>query len=303
MNEIIEKEKSKKNLLKRSVLLFKINEKVKALQDVEDAYEMDKNDPNSIKGIIDVNASLGNYEKSLEYLEELGKNPNFNDSNLHERRKNLINLIKMREESDSYLHLIGIVKSLAKNDDKIYIAQKMFEQIKEKNDDKYYETGAFIYRKLNNTDKIIELCEEAFEKGDKYTNDKIYKALAFSYVDKGELKKSIKIYKEFLKKYPKDKENYGIYADMSFAYYNLEENDKALEYINKSIEMMPNKDILYIRKGDIVARVNGIESAIKEYERAIELNPLNKEAYERKDNAISIIYRNAKKMEEKNIFR
>jgi len=207
MNEIIEKEKSKKNLLKRSVLLFKINEKVKALQDVEDAYEMDKNDPNSIKGIIDVNASLGNYEKSLEYLEELGKNPNFNDSNLHERRKNLINLIKMREESDSYLHLIGIVKSLAKNDDKIYIAQKMFEQIKEKNDDKYYETGAFIYRKLNNTDKIIELCEEAFEKGDKYTNDKIYKALAFSYVDKGELKKSIKIYKEFLKKYPKDKEN------------------------------------------------------------------------------------------------
>jgi len=90
---------------------------------------------------------------------------------------------------------------------------------------------------------------------------------------------------------------------MSFAYYNLEENDKALEYINKSIEMMPNKDILYIRKGDIVARVNGIESAIKEYERAIELNPLNKEAYERKDNAISIIYRNAKKMEEKNIFR
>lgn len=303
MNKVIEKELNKKNLLKRSILLFKINEKVKALEDVEKAYEMDRNDPNAIKGIIDVNASLGNYEKSLEFVEELGKNPNFNDTNLHERRRNLINMIKMREESNSYLYLIGIVKSLAKNEDKIYIAQKMFEQLQEKDDDKYYETGAFIYRKLNDTKKIMELCEEALERGEKFINDKIYKALAFSYVDQGELKKAIKTYKELLKKYPKDKDNYGIYADLSFAYYNLEENDKALENINKAIEMMPNKDILYIRKGDIVARVNGIESAIKEYERAIELNPLNKEAYERKDNAIAIMYRNAKKVQEKNIFR
>lgn len=303
MNKIIEKNRDKKNLIKRSILLFKINEKVKALEDVEKAYEMDRNDPNAIKGIIDVNASLGNYEKSLEFLDVLGQNPNFNDTNLHERRRNLINMIKMREESDSYLYMIGIIKSLAKNDDKIYIAHKMFEQLKEKNDDKYYEIGALIYRKLNDTKKIIELCEEAITRGNSFTNDKIYKALAFSYVDQGELKKAVKVYKEFLKKYPHDKENFGIYADMSFAYYNLEENEKALENINKAIEMMPNKDILYIRKGDIVARVNGIESAIKEYERAIELNPLNKEAYERKDNAIAIIYRNAKKVQEKNIFR
>ncbi len=303
MNEVIGKDENKKNLLKRSIFLFKINEKIKALEDVEKAYEMDKNDPNTIKGIIDVNASLGNYEKSLDFLEELGKNPNFNDSNLHERRKNLINLLKIKEESNSYLYLMGIIKSLVKSEDKIFIAQKMFENVKEKNDEKYYELGAMIYRKMNNTDRIIELCEEALERGEKFVNDKIYKALAFSYVDKAELKKAIKIYEKIIKKYPKDKDLFGIYADMSFAYYNMEENEKALEIIDKAIKSMPNKDLLYIRRGDVVARVKGIENAIKDYERAIELNPLNKEAYERKENAIAILYRKGKKMEEKGIFR
>jgi tetratricopeptide (TPR) repeat protein len=303
MNEIISKNEDKKNLIKRSVLLFKNNDKVRALEDVEKAYEMDKNDPNIIKGIIDVNASLGNYEKSLDFLEDLSKNPNFNDSNLHERRRNLINMIKTREESDSYLYLIGIIKALTKNEDKIFIAQKMFEQMQDKKDEKYYETGAMIYRKINNTKKIIEICEEAVGKGEMYVNDKIYKALAFSYVDNGELKKAIKVYNEILKKYTGDKDLYGIYADMSFAYYNLEENEKALELINKAIKLMPNKDTLYIRKGDILARVKGIEIAIKEYERAIELNPMNKEAYDRKENAIAIMYRKGRNIEEKGIFR
>lgn len=303
MNKIIENNEDKKNLLKRSILLFKTNEKVKALEDVEKAYNMDKNDVNAIKGIIDVNASLGNYEKSLDFLDKLGKNPNFNDSNLHERRRNLINLLKMREESDYYLSIMGVIKSLVKNEDKIFVAQKMFENVKEKNDEKYYELGAMIYRKLNNTDRIIELCEEALDRGESFVNDKIYKALAFSYVDKGELKKAIKIYEKIIKKYPKDKDLFGIYADMSFAYYNMEENEKALEIIDKAIKSMPNKDLLYIRRGDVVARVKGIENAIKDYERAIELNPLNKEAYERKENAVAILYRKGKKMEEKGIFR
>jgi tetratricopeptide (TPR) repeat protein len=303
MDKIISKNKDKKNLLKRSVLLFKINEKVKALEDVEKAYKMDKNDPNAIKGIIDVNASLGNYEKSLNVLEDLGKNPNFNDSNLHERRKNLINMIKMREESDSYLYMMGIIKTLTKNDDKIFIAQKMFEEMTEKNDEKYYEIGAMIYRKLNKTEKIIELCEEALKRGDEFINEKTYKALAFSYVDRGKLKEAIKTYKEMIKKFPGDKELFGAYADMSFAYYNLEENEKALKNINKAIEIMPTKDVLYIRRGDIIARVEGIEKAIKEYERAIELNPMNKEAYERKESAIAIMYRKGKGMGEKGIFR
>ncbi len=134
-------------------------------------------------------------------------------------------------------------------------------------------------------------------------NEKIYKALAFSYVDQGKLKEAIKIYKKYIEKYPESKDIFGIYADMSFAYYNLEENEKALEVINKGIKLMPSKDILYIRKGDILSRVEGIEKAIKEYERAIELNPINKEAYNRIENATAIMYRKGKKIEEKGIFR
>jgi tetratricopeptide (TPR) repeat protein len=303
MDEIISKNEDKKNLLKRSVLLFKMNNKVKALEDVEKAYEMDRNDPNAIKGIIDVNASLGNYEKSLNILEDLSKNPNFNDTNLHERRKNLINMIKVREESDSYLYTMGIIKALLKNDDKIFIVQKMFEQVNEKNDEKYYELGALIYRKLNNSKKIMEICEEAIKRGEDFTNEKTYKALAFAYVDQGKLEDAIKIYEKIIKKYPKDKDLFGIYADMSFAYYNIDKNDKALEVINKAIKLMPNRDILYIRRGDVVARVKGVEVAIKDYEKAIELNPMNKEAYERLENATSIMYRKGKKIEGKGIFR
>jgi pentatricopeptide repeat protein len=303
MNKIVKKNENKKNLLKRSILLFKMNDKVKALEDVEKAYEMDRNDPNTIKGVIDVNASLGNYEKSLDILNDLSKKPNFNDTNLHERRKNLINMIKVREESDSYLYMMGIIKAFLKNDDKIFIAQKMFEQVNEKKDEKYYELGAMIYRKLNNPKKIMEICEEAIKRGADFTNEKTYKALAYSYVNQGRLEEAVKIYEKIIKKYPKDKDLFGIYADMSFAYYNMDKNEKALEIINKAIKLMPNKDILYIRRGDILARVKGIEIAIKDYEKAIELNPMNKEAYERLENATSIMYRKGKKMEEKGIFR
>lgn len=303
MNKVVERNENKKNLIKRSVFLFKMNEKVKALEDVERAYEMDREDPNTMKGVIDVNAAIGNYERSLDVLEILGKNPNFNDGSLHERRRNLINMLKMREESDYYLYIMGVIKALVKNEDKLFIAQKMFEDVKERKDDKYYEIGAVLYRRLNNTKKIIEICEEAISKGEKYVNDKVYKALAFALIDNGKLKDAIKIYEEIIEKYPNDKDLFGIYSDMSFAYYNLEENVKALEIIEKAIEIMPSKEFLYMRRGDIKARVYGIEQAIMDYERAIELNPLNKEAYERKDGAVAILYRQGRKNEGEGIFR
>ena len=69
------------------------------------------------------------------------------------------------------------------------------------------------------------------------------------------------------------------------------ELEEAERDIDKAIEMNPRKEVLFIRKGDIVARRRGLEEAIDYYRKAVDINPLNHEAHERLENVYSILYK------------
>ena len=296
LNELIKSNPKNKNYyLRRSVFRFKSEDREGALKDVLKAKEIDPADLGVVKALVDVNAALGKYEEALKAIDEI-KNLNYIDSSVHERKRNLLKLLRMREEADAYKFLLDAVKANAK-EDSLLIAQSLFEKIGEKRDADYYEIGCALYRKMGMPHKVIELGEEALKSNK--ANDKMLRTLAFAYMDLHKFEKAIKLFEEIVKR---NKEDPGVFADFAIAKLNSGDPEGALKEIEKAIKLDPYREIFYMHKGDIVARINGVEQAIEFYEKAVKMNPLNQDAYDRLENAHAVIYRHAKKSDER-IFR
>ncbi len=284
-------QKNKLYWLKRSIFRFKQNDKKGALEDIMKAREIDPHDINAIKGMIDVNAALGDYGAALAAIDEI-KNQNFTDSGILERKKNLLKLIRMREEADSYNFLLDAVRNSIKEDN-LLVAKSLLDDVKERRDAEYYETACVLYKKMAMPHIVIELADEAEKR--KMTNGKIKKTLAFAYMDVHKFDKALETFDELIRE---EKEDAALLADRAFAKMNNGDFRSALKDINTAIKINPHRDIYFIRKGDIVARIDGVASAIEHYNEAIRLNPLNLEAYERKESAEAIVYKGAKKSDD-----
>ncbi|MGB9635459.1 MAG: tetratricopeptide repeat protein, partial [Candidatus Micrarchaeia archaeon] len=112
-NALLKYGPSKPLYMKRSVFRFKVDDKKGALEDIMKAQEIDPKDINVIKGLIDVNASLGNYEKALNILESA----DFNgvDTGMLERKKNLLRLIQLKKDGDKYNFMLDCVRASIKD--------------------------------------------------------------------------------------------------------------------------------------------------------------------------------------------
>lgn len=296
MDELVKSEpKNKAYYMKRSVFRFKLDDRKGALEDVRKARQIDPKDMGIVKALVDVNASLGNYNDALKALDEI-KDQNMIDGSVHERKRNLLKLIRMQEEADAYNVLLDAVRANVK-DDMLYVARSMFEKITEKRDADYYEVGCALFRKMGLPHKAIELGEEAEKNGK--ANDKMYRMLAFAYMDVHRFDRAIRIFEGLAKR---NKNDPGIFADFAVAKLNGGDAKGALKEIDKAIEIDPNREVFYMNKGDIVARIEGVAQAIQWYEKALKLNPLNQDAHDRKENAEAVLYRHAKKSDER-IFR
>ncbi|MEM3364488.1 MAG: tetratricopeptide repeat protein [Candidatus Micrarchaeia archaeon] len=296
MDELIKANpKNKTYYMKRSVFRFKLDDRQGALKDVIKAREIDSKDISIVKALVDVNASLGNYTEALEAL-NLIQNQNMIDSGVHERRKNLLGLIRLKEESDIYNFLLDSVKANAK-DDMLLIASSLFEKITERRNADYYEVGCGLYRKMGMPHKAVQLGEEA-EKENK-TNDRVRRMLAFAYMDLHKFDKAIKLLEGIAKR---SKDDPAVFADLAVAKLNGGDPAGALKAIDNAIKIDPYREMFYLHKGDIIARLESVQHAVRWYEKAIALNPLNQDAHDRKENAEAVLYRHAKKSDEK-IFR
>lgn len=295
LNKMLEKEVSKELLMKRSVIYFKLNRKEDALNDILKAREIDKNDLSVIKGLIDVNASLGNYEDAMKEIEVIEK-MNEVDQGIKERKGNLLKLMKLKAESDKYNFLIDAVRENIKND-RLLVAKSLFAKISEKRDAEYYETACVLYKKLGQPHEAVKFGEEALQK--KLFNNKVLRAYAFALMDLHKFELAVEVFTRMLEK---DNNDPRTFADRAVAEINIGDYESALDDIDKAIHIDPMRDIFYIRKGDIIARVHGIKKSIEYYNKAIKINPLNMEAYERKENAESILNRGANEYDKK-LFR
>jgi len=97
----------------------------------------------------------------------------------------------------------------------------------------------------------------------------------------------IKCYDESLKL----KEYAKAYNNRGVAYAKLNEYERAIKDYDKAIELNPNYAETYYNRGNAYAKLNKYERAIKDFSKAIELNPNYAKAYGNRGIAYSKIHR------------
>jgi tetratricopeptide (TPR) repeat protein len=71
----------------------------------------------------------------------------------------------------------------------------------------------------------------------------------------------------------------NISAKIAMLYFNIKDFKKAIEYMNKAIDLNPSNSVYWYNKGVILYNMSDYQSAAKCYETAIELNPKDREAW------------------------
>ena len=89
--------------------------------------------------------------------------------------------------------------------------------------------------------------------------------LGFVYQSLGRLKKAISLYKKFLE----IEKNYFVYLNMGMSYALLKYYRKAIENIDKAIEMEPESSEAYVEKGDCLTMMGRYDEAISEYKKLL----------------------------------
>ena len=89
--------------------------------------------------------------------------------------------------------------------------------------------------------------------------------LGFVYQSLVRLKKAIALYKKFLE----IEKNYFVYLNMGMCYALLKYYRKAIENIDKAIEMEPESSEAYVEKGDCLTMMGKYDEAICEYTRLL----------------------------------
>jgi tetratricopeptide (TPR) repeat protein len=69
------------------------------------------------------------------------------------------------------------------------------------------------------------------------------------------------------------------FNNLSWAYHDLGEYDLGLEYINKSLMILPNTDIEYVNKGNTLFGLERYEEALEQYKEALLINKDSRFAY------------------------
>ncbi len=293
MNELIEKEGPNKELLmKRSVILFRLGRKKEALNDVNKAREIDPNDVKVLRGLIDLNAAMGNFDDAKRVLDELEKKAPL-EKGVYERKKSLAQIEIVKKESDEYYIKLDNAKKHIKNDE-LYTAERIFETVSERKDGAYYETGCLLYRKRGMPHRVIELGEDGLKR--ELLNPRTMRILALSYLDVGRFKDAEKIIDSI------SEETMGTLMDKSYIKMMNMKYDEAEKILKKMIQINPGEVNLYIRMGDLMARKEGLESALEWYEKALKVNPAESEVYERIANIKGILLKD-RALEDRKAFR
>jgi tetratricopeptide (TPR) repeat protein len=70
-------------------------------------------------------------------------------------------------------------------------------------------------------------------------------------------------------------------------YYKKGEYEKALQYLQKAVQMVPDDPIMLEHLGDVYLKLNDKANALKLYKKSLENKEKDKEALEKKIRAIS----------------
>jgi len=270
----------------RAFAMLRLGRQKDALNDVEKAISISPNEVKLYDLLSNIYVSMNMFKEALNILDKASAifpgHPM-----IIKKKKEVVDLSKI--VIDPYKSLIDAASKYMK-DKEPRIALDILDRTKNyKQTDEVYGMMARCYWEIEDYEKgykvidnAIKLCDDKKKKAEYlWVKAKFSNAL-------NKKKEAIKLCRQALKL--DDKPQY--YYDLSFYLMIERKNNDALKQINKAIKVQPYNPHNYIRKGDILSHLHKMDKAIEMYDKAIELDPLLKSAYERKQNAI-----NAKKFE------
>ena len=142
---------------------------------------------------------------------------------------------------------------------------------------------AKIYELFGRMDKAITEVEAYRKNGAGDESIEILLNLSRLYGLNKEMKKSIKLLKKAVAMEP---DNDRLYHALALAHMSLNDNQDALENINKAISLNDKKDTYYFERGALQERLGQFDPAIVSMKRTLEINPHHSNAH----NFIGYIY-------------
>ena len=182
-------------------------------------------------------------------------------------------------------------------DDKLDIAEKMLNELFaiEPHNEEIYIQKANIYSKRDNHEKAVELLKTAL----KYTDDfaDVYNLIGMEYLfmDNLELAKE-----NFIKCLEEDIEDQSALYNVVYCYEFLDQNEQAIEYLNKYIDKNPYSEIAWHQVGRLNYGLKKYEEALRAFDYATLIDDEFLGAFMEKAKALERLKRYAEAIESYN---
>lgn len=139
--------------------------------------------------------------------------------------------------------------------------------------------------KIEPTQKDIEALDKEIEKNPNHAIN--YDAIAHKHSELGNYSQAIANYIKVIEFNPK---NPNPYIEIGLAYKKMEEYSKALNFYTKVIEDIdPKNHIAHFNRACLYAKMGSVENAFKDIDRAIGLNPSDKDYLATKEQILKAI--------------
>jgi tetratricopeptide (TPR) repeat protein len=148
---------------------------------------------------------------------------------------------------------------------------------------RYYFRLGVVYDKSNKKEASMDAMRKVISLDPKHSNALNY--LGYTYADLGKnLDEAERLILEALKYKPND----GYITDsLGWVYYKKGEYEKALEYLQKAIGIVPDDPIMLEHLGDTHLKLNDKPNALKFYKKSLEYKEKDKEELEKKIRELS----------------
>ena len=219
----------------------------------------------------DYNLSISKYELMLKTNKVLFfDSEEFEDIILHYLDMGKANLAKKAlklalEQHPKSTGLKLVQVEMLVYDDKLDQAEKMLNDLFaiEPNNDEIYIQKANIYSKRDDHEKAVELLKTALEYTDDYAD--VYNLLGMEhlFMDNLELAKE-----NFIKCLEEDPEDQASLYNVVYCYEFLDQNQQAIDYLNKYIDLNPYSEIAWHQIGRLSYGLKNYKEAIRAFDYA-----------------------------------
>ncbi len=267
----------------KAFVYFRMQDWKNTINEMNNAIENNSNVPEFYDLRAKAKMLNGDTKESIEDIDQ-AINLNPTQTKFYEKKKELETIIQLKEETANTAETLFEHAREHFKKKEFYTAKALIEQaIKIKETGEFYELLGMCETSLNELKDGLKYLEKSKKLDPK--KDSVYRNIGKTLMGLGGLdnhKKALNEYDQAIKLDPKN----IWYFERSYVYLRLGEHKKAMQDIDIALKNDPNNAIFLIRKGDTYAYSGNIDKALKYYDKALKIDPLNKEIYDKKEGAL-----------------